>query len=400
MTNYEKKGSRPEGGKFEGFDHVHYYVSNAKQVAAWYCLRFGFERVAYRGLETKSRDVATHVIRQGKIFLAFSSPLNPKETAMGRRIMIKGDAAKDVAFTVDDCRSIYNKAVERGAVSVMEPLEETDENGTVVRATVQTYGDTVHTFVERKNYKGVFLPGFAPVTTRDPLATLLPAPGLAFIDHVVGNQPDDGMEPVSKWYEKILDFHRFWSVDDKQMHTEYSALRSIVVTDWDEKVKMPINEPAVGKRKSQIQEYVDYHGEAGVQHIALNTDDIIKCVSNLRARGLDFLTAPKQYYQDVRKRLAKAPIKVQENLDTIEDLSLLIDFDDKGYLLQIFTKPVEDRPTLFYEIIQRRNHQGFGAGNFKALFEAIERDQAERGNLAPGDKPSYEGDKAGAEKTK
>jgi len=394
MTSYERKGERQSGGKFEAFDHVHFYVSNAKQVAAWYCLRFGFERVAYRGLETKSREVAAHVIRQNKIFLAFSSPLNPKETAMGKRIMIKGDAAKDVAFTVDDCRGIYKKAVARGAVSVMEPIEESDDNGTVVRATVQTYGDTVHTFVERKNYKGVFLPGYVPVNVKDPLATLLATPGLDFIDHAVGNQPDDQMTPVCDWYEKVLDFHRFWSVDDKQMHTEYSALRSIVVTDWDERVKMPINEPAAGKKKSQIQEYVDYHGEGGVQHIALNTDDIITCVTNLRARGLDFLVAPKQYYEDVRKRLAKAPIKVKESLDKIEELSLLIDFDDKGYLLQIFTKPVEDRPTLFYEVIQRRNHQGFGAGNFKALFEAIERDQGERGNLAVGDKAIYEnGDK-------
>jgi len=312
---------------------------------------------------------------------------------MGRRIMIKGDAVKDVAFRVDDCRSIYKKAVARGAVSIMEPVEETDEHGSVVRATIQTYGDTVHTLVERKNYKGVFLPGFVPVSVKDPLATLLPVPGLDFIDHVVGNQPDDAMTPVVQWYEKIFDFHRFWSVDDKQMHTEYSALRSIVVTDFDELIKMPVNEPAVGKRKSQIQEYVDYHGEAGVQHIALNTDDILTCVANLRSRGMDFLVAPKQYYQDVRKRLAKAPITVKESLDKIEELSLLIDFDDKGYLLQIFSKPVEDRPTLFYEVIQRRNHQGFGAGNFKALFEAIERDQAERGNLAIGDKPVYD-DKA------
>jgi len=206
---------------------------------------------------------------------------------------------------------------------------------------------------------------------------------LQFIDHVVGNQPDQGMESIAQWYEKVLGFHRFWSVDEKQILTEYSALRSVVMTDWDEKIKMPLNEPAEGKRKkkSQIQEYIDYHGEAGVQHIALNTSDILHAVANLQARGLDFLTIPKTYYVDVHERLKKSPLKVKEDLKRVEDLNILIDFDDQGYLLQIFTKPVQDRPTLFYEVIQRNNHEGFGAGNFKSLFEAIERDQADRGNL-------------------
>jgi 4-hydroxyphenylpyruvate dioxygenase len=202
-----------------------------------------------------------------------------------------------------------------------------------------------------------------------------------FIDHVVGNQPDLKMNDACTWYEKCLDFHRFWSVDDKQMHTEYSALRSIVMADFDEVIKMPINEPAKGLRKSQIQEYVDYHGGAGVQHIALNTPNIIQAIRNLRARGLDFLAVPKTYYQDLRARLAKSAVKIEEDLSIIEELNILVDFDDKGYLLQLFTRPVEDRPTLFYEVIQRHNHQGFGAGNFKSLFEAIEREQAERGNL-------------------
>jgi 4-hydroxyphenylpyruvate dioxygenase len=204
---------------------------------------------------------------------------------------------------------------------------------------------------------------------------------LDFIDHIVGNQANDQMTPVVEWYEKMLGFHRFWSVDDKMIHTEYSSLRSIVVTDEDEKVKMPINEPALGKKKSQIQEYVDYHGDAGVQHIALNTRDIIHSVTCLQARGVKFLKAPKSYYTTLKEKLSASPIKVKEDLDALEKLNILVDFDDKGYLLQIFTKPVEDRPTLFYEIIQRNNHQGFGAGNFKSLFEAIERDQAERGNL-------------------
>jgi 4-hydroxyphenylpyruvate dioxygenase len=248
-------------------------------------------------------------------------------------------------------------------------------------ATVQTYGDTTHTFVERKNYKGSFLPGFAPVTDEDPFEKISEPVGLNFIDHCVGNQPLDEMEPVSQWYENHLDFHRFWSVDDSIIHTEYSSLKSIVVTDFDEVVKMPINEPALGRKKSQIQEYVDYYGGSGVQHIALNTSDIITAVTNLRKRGAKFLTIPNSYYKNLRLRLASAPIKVSEDLDVLEKLHILVDFDDQGYLLQLFTKPVEDRPTLFLEVIQRHNNQGFGAGNFKSLFEAIERDQAERGNL-------------------
>jgi len=282
---------------------------------------------------------------------------------------------------VDDVRKIYAKAIERGAKSVLAPTELKDEHGSVWIATIQTYGDTVHTFVERQNYKGVFLPGYQPLTHTDPLSSLLPSPNVRYIDHIVGNQGDGEMEGVAKWYENVLDFHRFWSVDDKQIHTEYSSLRSIVVTDWDERIKMPINEPAEGKKKSQIQEYVEYHGGAGVQHIALETPDIIHTVTTMRKRGTEFLTVPRAYYDNLRKRLEKSPVQIKEDLNKIAELDILVDFDDKGYLLQIFTKPVEDRPTLFYEIIQRHNHNGFGAGNFKALFESIEREQALRGNL-------------------
>jgi 4-hydroxyphenylpyruvate dioxygenase len=378
---YKKSDVRPEVGKWDGFDHVHFYVSNAKQVAAWYCLRMGFHQVAYRGLETGSRDIVTHVVKQGKIIFAFSSPLNPSQSPEAREIMIRGDAAQDVAFRCGDVKAIYAKAIERGGESVLAPVEEKDEYGSVIRATVKTYGNVVHSFIQRNDYKGVFLPGYKAVDQKDPLADSLPAVGLAFIDHVVGNQPDNEMVPAADWYCKVLQFHRFWSVDDSVMHSKYSALRSIVVTDWDETIKMPINEPAPGKRKSQIQEFVDYHGGPGVQHIALNTPDILKAITVLRGRGLDFLRVPKEYYEDLRKRLAKSPIKISESLDEIERLAILVDFDDKGYLLQLFTKPVEDRPTLFYEVIQRHNHWGFGAGNFKALFEAIEDEQAKRGNL-------------------
>jgi len=381
MTSYTDKGSSATAGQYHGFDHIHIWTSNAKQAAGWYICRFGFKQIAYKGLETGSRSLCSWVIRQKNLTIVLSCPLEPVETEIGRRVLIKGDAVKDVAFEVDDARTLYKLAVDGGAVSVQPPTELKDEHGHAVIATVQTYGDTVHSFVERKNYKGVFLPGYKGVDKVDPLATLLPSPELEFVDHVVGNQPDLAMIDVTNWYTKALAFHRFWSVDDSQIHSEYSALRSIVVTDYDEKVKMPINEPAPGKKKSQIQEYVDYHGEAGVQHIALRTFDIIHSVTNLKKRGLEFIKTPTSYYDDLKKRLAKSPIKVTEDMATLQGLDILIDFDDKGYLLQIFTKPVQDRPTLFYEIIQRHNHSGFGAGNFKALFEAIERDQAERGNL-------------------
>jgi 4-hydroxyphenylpyruvate dioxygenase len=381
MTSYERKGTAPDVGKFQCFDHLHFYVSNAMQAAAWYVLRMGFEYVAYKGLETGSREIATHVVRQNDIILAFSCALNPVENELSKRVSVKGDAVKDVAFRVKDCKALYEKAIKRGAKSILAPTEEKDKDGTVIRATVQTYGDTAHSFIQRDDYKGVFLPGYMAVNKKDPLSSLLPIPNLRFIDHVVGNQPDLKMEETCQWYEKILDFHRFWSVDDSQIHTQYSALRSIVMTDWDEKIKMPINEPASGKKKSQIQEYVEYHGGAGVQHVALNTPDIINAITQLRARGVEFLRVPDTYYDDVKKRLAKGPVKVKESIDTLKSLGILIDFDDKGYLLQIFTKPVEDRPTLFYEVIQRNNHEGFGAGNFKALFEAIEAEQALRGNL-------------------
>jgi len=371
-------------GHYESYDHLKFYVGNALQAATWYVARCGFKQVAYKGLETGSREIVSHVVRQGDIIFEFTSALNPSgevakkfSSELGRH----GDAVKDVAFKVDDCRAIYNAAIERGAKSVMEPTETSDKDGSVVMATIETYGDVLHTFVERKNYNGCFLPGYRAVTEEDPLFKLAGDPKLSFIDHVVGNQPDLEMIPIVEWYEKVLGFHRFWSVDDKMIHTEYSSLRSIVVTDAEEKVKMPINEPAKGKRKSQIQEYVDYYGGAGVQHIALRSFDIIDSVTQLKARGLKFLQAPKSYYKSLKEKLALAPIKVTEDLDMLEKLNILIDYDDKGYLLQIFTKNVEDRPTLFLEVIQRHNHHGFGAGNFKSLFEAIEADQNDRGNL-------------------
>ncbi|KAG5284142.1 hypothetical protein AALO_G00023400 [Alosa alosa] len=382
MTSYTDKGEKHAKGRFVRFHHVTFWVGNAKQAAAFYCDKMGFELMAYKGLETGSREVVSHVIKQDKIIFAFESPLNPGNEEMGEHMMKHGDGVKDIAFQVEDCDFLVKTAQERGAVIVRTPWVEQDTQGKVKYAVIQTYGDTTHTLIEYMTpYKGLFLPGYKEPLFRDPLLPKLPPGGLSFIDHIVGNQPDDDMVPVSDWYQKCLMFHRFWSIDDKQIHTQYSSLRSIVVTNYEETIKMPINEPAPGKKKSQIQEYVDYNGGPGVQHIALNTSNIIQAIVNLRARGMEFLAAPDTYYDSLRQNLKAAKIKVKEDLNTLQELKILVDFDDKGYLLQIFTKPVQDRPTLFLEVIQRNNHYGFGAGNFKSLFEAIEKDQDARGNL-------------------
>jgi len=379
--DYEKPTERPEIGKFYGFDHVKFWVGNAKQAASYYTSRFGFEHVAYQGLETGERDYCTHVVRNNDIYYAFVSALQPNNDEFYNELKVHGDGVKDVAFKVDDAKGIYEKAVGRGAKGVKEPEEIKDEHGSVIVATVQTYGDTLHTFVQRVDYNGPFLPGFKESDVKEPINELIEKPKFERIDHVVGNQPDLEMEPTAQWYEKMLDFHRYWSVDDSMIHTEYSSLRSIVMCDFDELVKMPINEPAPGKRKSQIQEYVDFYGGAGVQHIAMKTDDIINTIENMKSRGVEFLNIPDTYYENLRKGLAESPIEVKEDLDVLQKNKILIDYDDQGYLLQIFTKPVEDRPTLFFEVIQRRNHNGFGAGNFKSLFESIELEQERRGNL-------------------
>ncbi|KAL7986642.1 hypothetical protein Chor_012925 [Crotalus horridus] len=406
MTTYTDKGEKPARGRFLNFHSLTFWVGNAKQAASFYCNKMGFEELAYRGLETGSREVVSHVIKQDKLLYyedrqKFWGPAEWDEqlnicakknnvhfdssfsihVEMGQHLIQHGDGVKDVAFEVEDCDSIVKKARERGARIVREPWTEEDKHGKVKFAVVQTYGDTTHTLIEKQNYKGLFLPGFEAPLFKDPLLKKLPAANLKFIDHIVGNQPDQEMLSVVEWYQKNLQFHRFWSVDDKQLHTEFSALRSVVMANYEETIKMPINEPAMGKKKSQIQEYVDYYGGPGVQHIALNTSDIITSITNLKDRGMEFMSVPSKYYQQLRERLKTAKIKVKESIDKLEELKILIDFDEKGYLLQIFTKPVQDRPTVFLEVIQRYNHEGFGAGNFKSLFEAIEIDQDARGNL-------------------
>ncbi|KAM4808159.1 4-hydroxyphenylpyruvate dioxygenase [Rhinophrynus dorsalis] len=380
-TTYTDKGEKHDQGRFLSFHSITLWVSNAKQAASFYCNKLGFEPLAYKGLETGSRELVTHVVKQDKIIFLFVSALTPGNEDIGAHLQKHGDGVKDVSFEVEDCDFLVQKAKDRGAVIVKEPWVEEDKYGKVKFAVIQTYGDTTHTLVEKQGYTGIFLPGYEPPLFQDPLLPKLPSCKLNFIDHVVGNQPDSEMVPVADWYQKSLLFHRFWSVDDKQLHTEFSALRSIVVANYEETIKMPINEPAPGKKKSQIQEFVDYYGGPGVQHIALNTSDIISAITNLKERGVEFMSVPSTYYQSLREKLKSAKIQVTENLDKLEELKILVDYDEKGYLLQIFTKPVQDRPTLFLEVIQRHNHQGFGAGNFKSLFQAIEEDQAARGNL-------------------
>ncbi|XP_059050746.1 4-hydroxyphenylpyruvate dioxygenase-like [Achroia grisella] len=380
MTSYTDKGRKPENGKFLSFDHLTFWVSNAKQAASYYVTRFGFECLAYSGLETGSRKIVSHAVRMNKIIFVFQAQYEPEETEFSNEVAYHGDFVKDVAFQVENLDYIVEYARKQGAEILRDIWEESDQYGTVRRAILKTYGDNTHTLVDRTKYRGPFLPGYVALPP-DPIHKFLPKVEINFIDHVVGNQPDNEMETAASWYERCLQFHRFWSVDDKQVCTEYSALRSVVMANWEENVKMPINEPAIGKKKSQIQEYVEYHGGAGVQHIAINTEDIVSTIEKLRARGVEFLSIPSKYYKLIRENLSRSKVRVAESIDILERLNILIDYDDEGYLLQIFTKNTQDRPTLFLEVIQRRNHNGFGAGNFKTLFESIELEQDKRGNL-------------------
>lgn len=360
-----------------GTDYVEFYVGNAKQSAHFYKTAFGFQSYAYKGLETGSKDSVSYVLKQDKIKLVLTTPLNSK-SPINEHIVKHGDGVKVVALWVEDTKKAYQETTSRGAKSYMKPVVEKDEHGEVVRAGIYTYGETVHMFVERKNYKGAFLPGF-----RAWKSDYNPEPvGLKYIDHMVGNVGWGQMNIWVKWYEDVMGFENFLSFDDKQIHTEYSALMSKVMSNGNGRIKFPINEPAKGKKRSQIEEYLDFYEGAGVQHIAVATDDIIKAVSQLKARGVEFLSIPPEaYYKAVPGRLEEYSHELREDIEALKSLGIMIDADEEGYLLQIFTKPVEDRPTLFFEIIQRMGARGFGAGNFKALFESIEREQANRGTL-------------------
>jgi len=386
-VKYTDKGVRHEKGKLNNFGHLTFWVGNAKQAAEWYCIRFGFKEWCYRGLETGSREICSHVVKQNDVVFEFQSALQPGNEKFGKFLETHADGVKDIAFNCEDVDALIEKAREGGAVVVSEPETISDEHGSIRTAVLQTYGDVCHTLIDRSNYPvDRHLPGYKFATEMknyrvDPVADKMPSINLEFIDHCVGNQPDKGMEPVTQWYETNLLFHRFWSVDDSMMHTEYSALASTVVASYDENIKLPINEPAPGKKKSQIQEYCDFNGGAGVQHIAIRSHDIINTIRGLRARGMKFLVPPASYYTQLRENLKESKCVIKEDLDAIQEQNILIDYDDNGYLLQIFSLPVQDRPTLFIEIIQRANHNGFGAGNFKALFTAIELEQLQRGNL-------------------
>ena len=355
-----------------GTDYIEFYVGNAKQAAYFYRSAFGFELIAYAGPETGVRGRASYAVKQDKIVLVFTTSFDPN-SEISKHINLHGDGVKVLALWVDDARKSYEETTKRGAVGVYEPQVHQDENGEIVTASIKTYGDTIHTFVERKNYKGVFMPGFK-ATPKDTISKPI---GLKFVDHCVGNVGWGEMDTWVKFYEDVMGFKILLTFDDKDISTEYSALMSKVVSNGNGYIKFPINEPAEGKKKSQIEEYIDFYKSAGVQHIAVATDDILKTVAEMRNRGVDFLVVPESYYEDLIDRVGA----IDEDVAALKNLNILVDRDPEGYLLQIFTKPVEDRPTVFYEIIQRKGATSFGKGNFKALFESIEREQSLRGNL-------------------
>jgi 4-hydroxyphenylpyruvate dioxygenase len=355
-----------------GTDFVEFYVGNAKQSAYYYQQAWGYELVAYAGPETGLRDRASYVLQQGKIRLVLTSAMHP-DHEISKHHLQHGDGVKVLALWVDDATASFEATTSRGAVAVMKPTKFNDEHGEVVISAIKTYGETIHKFVERKNYKGVFLPGYK--STKSNIKTT--PVGLKHVDHCVGNVELGKMNDWVKFYEDVMGFELLLTFDDEDISTEYSALMSKVVSNGNGYVKFPINEPADGKKKSQIEEYLDFYHAPGVQHIAVATDDIIATVTELRNRGIEFLYVPEVYYEDVLDRVGN----IEENLEDIKRLNILIDKDDEGYLLQLFTKPVQDRPTVFYEIIQRKGAKSFGKGNFKALFESIEREQELRGNL-------------------
>ncbi|MCR9287151.1 MAG: 4-hydroxyphenylpyruvate dioxygenase [Bacteroidetes bacterium] len=355
-----------------GTDYLELYVSNSKQAAHFYKTAFGFQSLAYAGLETGLKDRESYVLAQDKIRLVLTSPLR-SGTDIGKHIDKHGDGVKVTALWVDDATYAYNEAMKRGATSYMEPIIEEDEDGKVVRSGIYTYGETVHVFVERKDYNGIFLPGYKKwETTYNPESV-----GLKFVDHMVGNVELGKMDYWVEFYEKVLGFVNILSFDDNDISTEYTALMSKVMSNGNGRIKFPINEPAAGIKKSQVDEYLDFYEGAGVQHIAVATDDVVKTVTELQKRGIEFLRVPTTYYDVLEDRVGK----IDEDIDSLRELGILVDRDDEGYLLQIFTKPVEPRPTMFFEIIQRKGAHSFGKGNFKALFEAIEREQELRGTL-------------------
>jgi 4-hydroxyphenylpyruvate dioxygenase len=374
LTLAEKLQNNP-GNEFlplNGTDYIEFYVGNAKQAAHYYKTAFGYQSLAYAGPETGLKDRVSYVIQQGKVRLMLTTALSSKHE-IAEHIKAHGDGVKILALAVDDAYKSYDETIKRGAKSYVAPYTLQDENGEVKISGIYTYGETVHLFVERKNYNGIFMPGFRKWESAYNPSDV----GLLYVDHCVGNVGWNRMNDTVKWYEEVMGFTNILSFDDTQITTEYSALMSKVMSNGNGYVKFPINEPAEGKKKSQIEEYINFYEGEGVQHIAIATNDIITTVRALKERGVEFLDTPNAYYEDLLDRVGK----IDESIEPLRELKILVDRDEEGYLLQIFTKPVEDRPTLFYEIIQRKGAKSFGAGNFKALFESIEREQASRGNL-------------------
>ena len=361
---------KPDTFPIRKIDHIRFYVGNARQSASFYRHLLGFSVTQFHGLETGLKHEVDYLVEQDRIRFLFSAPVRPGHP-IAEQLAIHGDHVQDIAFEVDDVDWSYEAAIQRGAQSARAPYTLSDENGEVRLASIHTYGDTLHTFINRDNFRGHFLPGF--VDRSEPGITT----GLIEIDHCVGNVELGGMNKWVKWYEDVLGFSQLISFDDKDISTEYTALMSKVMSGGEGRVKFPINEPAEGKKKSQIDEFLEFFGGAGVQHVALRTDDIVATVSELRQRGLQFLRVPNAYYDDLPERVGQ----IDEDIAKLQDLGILVDRDDEGYLLQIFSKPITDRPTLFFEIIERKGAKSFGKGNFKALFEAIEREQEVRGTL-------------------
>jgi 4-hydroxyphenylpyruvate dioxygenase len=355
-----------------GTDHIEFYVGNAKQSALFYQAALGFEWVAYSGPETGVRDRVSYVLQQNKIRIVLTSALHP-DHEIARHVALHGDGVKVLALWVDHAADAWKTAVDRGAESAFEPHTLQDDHGSVTLAAIKTYGETIHTLVERSNYNGPFLPGYQARKSAYPVKSV----GLKYVDHCVGNVELGGMDKWVKFYEDVMGFKLLITFDDNDISTEYTALMSKVVSNGNGYIKFPINEPAKGLKKSQIEEYLDFYHCAGVQHIAVATDDILFTVDQMRRNGIEFLQVPETYYEDVPQRVGQ----IEENLEDLKALNILVDRDEDGYLLQIFTKPVQDRPTVFYEIIERRGARSFGKGNFKALFEAIEREQELRGTL-------------------
>ncbi|MEX0812736.1 MAG: 4-hydroxyphenylpyruvate dioxygenase [Chitinophagales bacterium] len=377
-TNTANQKLSPEALQGEDFlpimgtDYIEFYVGNAKQSAFYYAHAFGFQPLAYSGLETGDKEKTSYVLRQGKVTIMLSTALEP-DSEIAEHQKLHGDGVKHIALWVEDAKKSFEECTRRGAEAYLEPTEAKDESGKVVFSGIRTYGDTAHLFVERKAYNGVFLPGFVKWKATYKTETL----GFKYVDHMVGNVGWGEMNKWCKFYKEVMGFSQLVSFDDKDISTEYTALMSKVMSNGNGRIKFPINEPAKGKKKSQIEEYIDFYKGSGVQHIAIATDDILKTVAELRRRGVEFLNVPDTYYDTVLDRCGEIDEKIAE----LKKLNILVDRDDEGYLLQIFTKPVQDRPTVFYEIIQRKGARSFGKGNFKALFESIEREQELRGTL-------------------